>query len=95
MELGSRFLRHLPGQISCRDFEQFVFDYSEAQLTPRQRRIFELHMRFCPRCRAHFLGYLRAIELGRRVFDREEDEAVPADVPEELVRAILAARAER
>jgi hypothetical protein len=37
------------------------------------------------------MSYTRAIELGKAVF-RHPDEPVPEEVPDDLVRAILAAR---
>jgi hypothetical protein len=80
------------GQLTCRDLEAFAYDYYEGDLSPRQRRIFELHLAQCPMCRAHFAGYLLAIQMGQRLFAREERDR-PPDVPEELVQAILAARA--
>ena len=92
-KMGALFLRHFPGQITCAEFEAFVLDYHEGALGDRQRRLFDFHMTICPMCRVYFEGYLRTIELGRKVFGTEE-ESVPDDVPEELVKAILAARAD-
>lgn len=90
--VGSRFLRHFPGQLSCREFEDFVYDYHEQNLTPKQQTTFELHMRLCPMCRTHFRSYVTTIELGQRVCD-DHDEL--PDMPEELVQAILSARSAR
>ncbi len=84
-------MRHLPGQITCIEFERFVHDYKEGSLSPRERRKFDLHMELCPMCRVHFASYLRAIELGRRLC-ATDDAAPSTDLPDELVAAILAAR---
>jgi hypothetical protein len=43
-------------------------------------------------CRVRFATCLKTIELGRRVMAEEDPEA-PADLPEELVEAVLAALA--
>lgn len=91
--LAARFMQRFPGQIDCREFESFVYDYHEGQLAPRQREIFELHMRLCPMCRVHFDSYLRTVAMGRHVCGAA-DQDLPRDVPEDLVQAILAARAE-
>ena len=51
-----------------------------------------MHLAECPWCVAYLQTYQEAIRLGKGVFAHEEKE-VPADVPEELIEAILAARA--
>ena len=90
---GSRFLRYVPGQLTCREFESFVFDYSEDKLSRRQRRMFERHMWLCPMCRVHWRSYVRALELGEQLF--ASDLELASHVPEELVQAVLAARRTR
>ncbi len=92
--LRAWMMRSLPGQLTCMDFERFVHDYQEGSLGPRERRAFDLHMELCPMCRVHFALYLQAIELGRRIC-ATDDAAAPAELPEELVSVILAARPAR
>jgi len=89
--LASLFLRNFPGQITCSEFEAFILEYHEGTLSERQRRIFEYHFTICPSCRTQFTGYLKTIELGRKVFAAGAD-ALPEEVEDELVNAILAAR---
>jgi hypothetical protein len=89
--LGAFFLRFAPHQITCAEFERFVIDYYEGQLSARQRSVFDFHMRICPMCDVHFQSYVKAIEMGRRAF-QEEDAARPAELPKDLVMAILEAR---
>ncbi len=95
---GLRFrawlMRHGPGQLTCTEFEDFVHDYHEGSLSPRERRVFEFHMELCPMCRVFFALYLKTIELGRRIC-ATDDASAPADLPEELALAILAARRAR
>ncbi len=95
---GLRFrawlMRHGPGQLTCIEFEDFVHDYHEGSLSPRERRVFEFHMELCPMCRVYFASYLETIELGRRIC-ATDDASAPAELPEELVSAILAARRAR
>ena len=82
----------LPLMVSCQEFEEFVLDYFEGTLPWRQRVLFDLHLAFCSDCRAYLAAYRRAMELGQRVFPKP-DEALPEEVPEDLVQAVLAARA--
>ena len=94
LRLRAWMMRHLPGQLTCMEFEQFVHDYQEGSLSRKERRAFDFHMDLCPMCRVYFASYLQTIELGRRVCVAEE-EAFPADIPEDLVNAILDARSTR
>jgi hypothetical protein len=94
LRLRAWMMRHVPGQLTCIEFEEFVHDYQEGSLGARERRVFELHMELCPMCRVHFVSYLRTIELGRRLC-AAEDASAPAELPEELASAILAARGAR
>jgi hypothetical protein len=48
-------------------------------------------MQLCPMCRVHFESYLQTIQLGRRICATDAASA-PAELPEELASAILAAR---
>ena len=75
--------------ITCRQLIEFLDSYVEQQLPDAEADSFERHLRACPSCVAYVDGYRRSIVLGR--------ESVMADVqagemPEDLVRAILAAR---
>ncbi|MFQ5757534.1 MAG: anti-sigma factor family protein [Acidiferrobacterales bacterium] len=82
-------MRYLPFMITCRSLEGFVIDYFEGTLPERQRLRFSLHLRLCRDCRHYLNAYQRATALSHVAFC-ELDEPVP----EELVKAILAARQE-
>ena len=86
--MGSWLLRNVPGLLTCAQFEEFVFEYSEGTLPEQQRARFETHLALCPMCRVHFDSYVRATALGQLVF---EEDGLPEDMPEELVGAILIA----
>ncbi len=94
LRLRAWMMRHVPGQITCTEFEQFVHDYQEGSLDARERRVFEFHMDLCPMCRVHFASYVRTIELGRRLC-AADDASAPKELPEDLASAILAARRAR
>jgi hypothetical protein len=45
----------------------------------------------CINCRRYLASYRATVKLSKRAFD-EDDANVPSQVPEDLVKAILAAR---
>ncbi len=91
--LAGLFLRYMPGQITCQEFDAFLQDYHEGGLTQRQRQLFDYHLSICPLCHTQFTHFLRAIELGKRAFDEQED--MPEGLEQELVNAIIAARSQK
>ena len=89
--LKGLMLRHMHRMITCREFEEFVARYLDDELTAREKSIFEWHLAICRECRDYLAAYRRSIELGRGVLGAA-DEAVPEDVPEDLIKAVLDAR---
>lgn len=83
-------MRHLPLMITCVEFENFVIDYLEGRLSARERRRFEIHLWFCRECREYLAAYQGAREMTRRAVVQGEPEL--PDVPEDLIKAVLAAR---
>ena len=72
--------------ITCKQLIEFLDSYVEHELPPAQATAFEHHLGACPSCVAYLDGYVKTIELGKAT-------AVDAEaMPEDLVRAILAAR---
>lgn len=65
--------------------------YLSAELPDDTRSRFMRHLSLCDNCRAYLKSYEETVKLGARAFD-DEDAAVPGEVPEDLVRAILDAR---
>jgi anti-sigma factor RsiW len=90
--LKAVMMRRLPGMITCQEFERFVLDHYEGRLSEPERRRFERHMAMCPPCRVSWESYRKAVALGQRLFADEEKDA-PPPVDEDLVAAVLAARA--
>ena len=76
--------------MTCRELVEFLADYLAGELAPEVRHVFETHLADCPECATYLRGYADAIRLARA--SAETDDAVPAEVPERLVQAILAAR---
>jgi anti-sigma factor RsiW len=77
--------------VTCREFADFIMAYSSGELAPAARSAFDHHLSVCANCRRYLTSYEETIKLGRRAFDEERGD-LPAEVPEDLVRAILAAR---
>jgi anti-sigma factor RsiW len=77
--------------ITCKELIDFLGDYASGELPPEQRLVFESHLAICPPCVAYLKTYQATIRLGRAC--AADDAAATAEIPEELVRAILASRA--
>ena len=77
--------------MSCREFTDFMMDYVSGELPPEVMMAFEEHLSICPNCVVYLAQYRATIEAGRTAF-ADPDAEVPDQVPEELIRAILASR---
>jgi anti-sigma factor RsiW len=65
-----------------------LLDYVEGDLPVDTRRRFDEHMAACPDCVTYLRHYTETVRAGRLAVADE----MPADVPDELVTAILKAR---
>jgi anti-sigma factor RsiW len=77
--------------MTCRELADFIADYLSGEIPAETRRQFDHHLSRCPNCVNYLAAYKATVELGRRAFE-DQDAEVPPDVPEQLVKAILAAR---
>jgi anti-sigma factor RsiW len=77
-----------PHDLTCREVTDFLGAYVAGELRAAQRGAFDAHLAVCPDCRT----YLAQYEQARRLAKATCADALEADVPEELVAAILAAR---
>jgi anti-sigma factor RsiW len=76
--------------VTCREFADFVMAYLDGELAADQRGRFDAHLAVCPDCVRYLDQYrdtVAAVQL-----EAEDDGGLAGDVPEELVRAIVAAR---
>lgn len=78
--------------MTCREFIDFLSAYLDEELGTSRRRVFEDHMGECPECADYLDNYRQTIAMGKMICDPEGE--LPIDVPEPLIRAILAARSE-
>jgi len=77
--------------MNCRQLVDFLMAYLDGELPEDQRARFERHLSLCPACVVYMNSYIETVKMGKAACACP-DEPIPADVPEELVRAILAAR---
>jgi anti-sigma factor RsiW len=77
--------------VTCQEIADFLMDYLDGALPEEQRTVFDEHLRECPDCVAYLQSYemtVKAVQSTRiATEDLRQDE-----IPEDLVRAILAAR---
>jgi anti-sigma factor RsiW len=78
--------------VTCKDVASFILEYLENELDEATRERFEQHLSICPNCVRYLAHYRATITAGREAF-QEPSGTLPPEVPEDLVRAILAARA--
>lgn len=78
-------------ELTCRQIVDFVQAYIDDELPARERSIFELHLKICPDC----VNYLASYEATQRISKlASETEPEMKPIPDDLIRAILAARKE-
>lgn len=77
--------------MTCHQLHVFLDDYLGGGLSVAVRARFETHLADCPPCRAYLDTYTRTITLTRDAL-KPGSEDPPAEMPEELIRAIVRAR---
>lgn len=75
--------------LTCREFVEFMDDYLEGLLPEHVVAHFHEHLSQCPSCVAYASTYQDTVRLARKALG---DESPVTGVPEDLVRAIMAAR---
>ena len=80
--------------IRCCELIDFLADYLSGELSAPMRREFERHLAVCPPCINYLKTYEQTIRLSKAAGGDTPDEPVEP-LPEQLVQAILAARAKR
>lgn len=72
--------------MTCQEITEFLMAYLDGELSDDRRDVFEEHLGECPDCVNYLNSYRETIRLSRNTAD------APSEMPEDLVRAILAAR---
>lgn len=74
--------------IPCEEVITFLWAYLGGELPPEKAEEFERHLSVCPSCVNYIETYKKTVELSRGTFQPEEAE----EMPEDLLRAVMAAR---
>jgi anti-sigma factor RsiW len=78
--------------MNCREFTEFLHEYLFGNLPAGELAEFERHLAECPWCVAYLDSYKKTIQLEKTALSSLENAPPLADVPEELIQAILHAR---
>lgn len=81
----------LPLMITCEAFEDFIVAYLDDDLTPKQKFVFEMHLKVCRECRSYLRAYRASIEAAKHTASAPPP-ILPDQVPDDLVKAVLDAR---
>ncbi|HYO14069.1 MAG TPA: zf-HC2 domain-containing protein [Thermoanaerobaculia bacterium] len=81
-------LSKLDRGVMCREVLTFLSAYLDGELPPDVVAAFDEHIAHCESCVAYIQSYKQTVELGKRALAEEEEAALPED----LLRAVLAAR---
>jgi len=76
--------------LTCREFVEFLMAYLSGELPAEQRAAFVGHLAECPDCTTYLQTYGETVRIEKIACGC--GDPAPADAPEELIRAILAAR---
>ena len=80
-------------KMTCKEFIDFLMAYLDKELAADVVAVFEQHMDICAPCVDYLDSYKLTVELGREACrGLDGDQAVPDEVPQALLNAILEAR---
>lgn len=84
--------QYVPGMLTCKEVDNFLYDFHEGQLPYAEKIKFKLHLSMCTECKAYVQGYKNAIRVSQDGFIK----ANPIEnVPEELIEVILKSRTKK
>lgn len=78
--------------IPCEEVITFLWAYLGGELPPEKVAEFERHLAVCPSCVNYIETYKKTIELSRGTFQLASGEGEAEEMPEDLLRAVMAAR---
>ncbi len=86
--IGAWYMRVSPRMITCKQFNDFIFDYVGGNLSEKESVLFMRHMRVCPMCRQFLRNYIAALKASEMILPFD-DTVVPESVPQDLIEAII------
>ncbi len=75
--------------MTCKEFVDFIRAYRDGELAGELRRVFEDHINKCAPCKVYLREYGEIVALAKGAYADPDDE-VPAEVPPEIIKAVLA-----
>jgi len=88
MSLIHMMMAIMPGSISCKEVDEKLDSYMEGDLSGWDRFRFKLHFLICAACKAYAAGYAKTVGLIKSSLEAKDNQ--DADVPEDLIQAIIA-----
>lgn len=76
--------------MNCRELAEFLSDYVDGELPADVRARFDEHLGECETCRVYLATFRQTLQLAREAHGAD-DAPTATEMPEALVRAILAA----
>ncbi|MCC7291715.1 MAG: zf-HC2 domain-containing protein [Phycisphaerales bacterium] len=80
--------------MTCREFLDYIGAYLSGELSEAECRELRVHLDVCSQCVDYLDSYQQTIRLSKIACCADSDP-VPGDVPEDLVKAVLAAMKQR
>lgn len=78
--------------IRCREFQNFFIDYLEGNLPAPKLRVFEHHLKLCRECCDYLAVYQASLKIAKQAMADKQVQIDIADVPEDLIAAVIAAQ---
>ena len=78
--------------VTCQEVLTFLWAYLSGELEAEKQQKFDEHLERCPSCVAYLGSYRSTIELTKGAFEDPACEPGIEEVPEDLVKAVMAVR---
>ncbi len=81
--------------LTCQELCDWIDAHLAGELSPAEAGAFRAHLEVCASCVRYLASYEATVRLGKRAFEWAPGDPIPADVPVDLIHAILASRQTR
>jgi anti-sigma factor RsiW len=78
--------------IPCEEVITFLWAYLGGELPAEKVAEFDRHLAVCPSCVNYIESYKKTVELSRGTLQAESGGVEAEEMPEDLMRAVMAAR---
>ena len=80
----------MPFMITCSELELRVDEYLDADLSRRERWMFEMHLKVCRDCRSYVEAYKRTVSVTASLFDVPYEQLGMGEMSATLVAEVVA-----